>query len=917
MRETSTNVFNGGLNYDLNPLTTPNNVLTDCVNGTFITFNGDELALQNDAGNTKIAVPGSDPVEYVKLSTGFYPLGIKEYGGVLYIVSAKTPSTLYWEEWNSESTYVENAVVYKKDALDEYVYYVSTVNDNTEPVDNYYQWDELGSENDAINKLSEVEFGSYPSPEGADVREYPGIPREYNNTNYDLTNLYKKLVINDAIFKSSRYIIFDGVGSVDVDISRVSGIKSDNGDLSEEKLFYKPRLYHYLNNGYLDLTDSIQDRYQEYLEKNNILSGTHRWFTDDSFRYYCPTQYKGKLALSMEIEGLEAFHLFGYPGFSYDGTDYDFHLTVRAIGTDLILVPEARVEIWIDDVPYDFGGGVFYQDITITNNLGEFLLEGIPDADYDKEIRYRITPIIEVEGTKYAEGKYEDAYDDLPDEYISQYVIEGSRLIDTEYDDVYFENSEGACIGETTYKGYKLVTLKTLSGSLLDHQLNPTLIPHVFVDNTVWDSNYDTTNGTVTIATYGTSIPGDYSTIPKDVIVKKLDSYEALISMFKKHPIAHYSIDCDIQAVFTPKFIGVADGSDGSSGKKNTIYLLNDASQSKYYTVPEAIFADTRKGASSEIYPSRHCVDYDNSTAKKLVFVGEKNGWLSIVDITDPENILSKRIVITGDTTDLYTVKVVTSGTNAYGAEGGKEILIGALNRKNYSIPFKSNINSYISNDAHQIPNFPVGHEVTDFHYYGGYWAITGGSQFWNLTSAMGGTWERFNGGISVHRGYKIDEGHQYMYWSTVWSKGNREDERVMSAPKSDPRQFSDTDDMPGGADEDQRIVDLAMLDVDDLLLVDTRVGHGLWRLDGPTAQAEYITPTLFGDPGSYYNNTSKQVYTGGLCYDSTAKQAYIATSEFIGFNRHSKIMQYNAYGSGNLWATIEAPAFFYKLLLY
>ena len=38
-----------GLNKDLNPIVTPNNVLTDNLNGTFITFNGDELSLQNDA----------------------------------------------------------------------------------------------------------------------------------------------------------------------------------------------------------------------------------------------------------------------------------------------------------------------------------------------------------------------------------------------------------------------------------------------------------------------------------------------------------------------------------------------------------------------------------------------------------------------------------------------------------------------------------------------------------------------------------------------------------------------------------------------------------------------------------------------------------------------------------------------------
>jgi hypothetical protein len=88
MKKESVNTFSEGLNYDLNPITTPNNVLTENINGTFITFNGDELALQNDAGNTKILIPETTN-EYVTLTRGFYPIGVKEYGGVLYIVSAK------------------------------------------------------------------------------------------------------------------------------------------------------------------------------------------------------------------------------------------------------------------------------------------------------------------------------------------------------------------------------------------------------------------------------------------------------------------------------------------------------------------------------------------------------------------------------------------------------------------------------------------------------------------------------------------------------------------------------------------------------------------------------------------------------------------------------------------------------------
>ena len=45
MKKETVNVFDGGLNKDLNPLVTPNNVLTDNLNGTFLTFNGNEYIL--------------------------------------------------------------------------------------------------------------------------------------------------------------------------------------------------------------------------------------------------------------------------------------------------------------------------------------------------------------------------------------------------------------------------------------------------------------------------------------------------------------------------------------------------------------------------------------------------------------------------------------------------------------------------------------------------------------------------------------------------------------------------------------------------------------------------------------------------------------------------------------------------------
>lgn len=78
-KQEATNTFGEGLVMDLNPLTTPNNVLTNALNATLITYNGNEFVLQNDMGNGR--------VETAKLPSGFVPVGVKEYGGIIYVAS--------------------------------------------------------------------------------------------------------------------------------------------------------------------------------------------------------------------------------------------------------------------------------------------------------------------------------------------------------------------------------------------------------------------------------------------------------------------------------------------------------------------------------------------------------------------------------------------------------------------------------------------------------------------------------------------------------------------------------------------------------------------------------------------------------------------------------------------------------------
>lgn len=79
MHKETVNTFIKGMVKDTHPLTTPADILTDCLNGTVITYNGNEMILQNDMGNVQIGTAG--------LKEGYVPVGITEYGGIIYVAS--------------------------------------------------------------------------------------------------------------------------------------------------------------------------------------------------------------------------------------------------------------------------------------------------------------------------------------------------------------------------------------------------------------------------------------------------------------------------------------------------------------------------------------------------------------------------------------------------------------------------------------------------------------------------------------------------------------------------------------------------------------------------------------------------------------------------------------------------------------
>lgn len=78
-RGETTNTFQDGLVMDFNPMITPNTMLTNALNATLLTYNGNENVLQNDMGNGR--------VETAYLPEGFIPVGTTSFGGIVYIAS--------------------------------------------------------------------------------------------------------------------------------------------------------------------------------------------------------------------------------------------------------------------------------------------------------------------------------------------------------------------------------------------------------------------------------------------------------------------------------------------------------------------------------------------------------------------------------------------------------------------------------------------------------------------------------------------------------------------------------------------------------------------------------------------------------------------------------------------------------------
>lgn len=228
------NTFISGMMLDSHPSTASDTMLTNCLNGTLITYGDNQYVLQNDLGNGKIYSdkekqnPAQLPHElffnqeteskYSLCENLYRPVGMKEHNGILYIVSQNIKSKLYYQykedptinKWTKADTVtlsVSNTCKYiinievnvpnNSSLSTQKVGYLKHYNDQGEEVDSteltveqfllrikddinkidFQEIRHLDDEDSIVYKGSEI--GSFPSPQYERINGVISTPIQY------------------------------------------------------------------------------------------------------------------------------------------------------------------------------------------------------------------------------------------------------------------------------------------------------------------------------------------------------------------------------------------------------------------------------------------------------------------------------------------------------------------------------------------------------------------------------------------------------------------------------------------------------------------------------------------------------------------------------------------------------------------
>lgn len=351
----TTNAFSDGIISDYNPLNTPNTALTYCLNGTTITYNGNELSLQNDMGNTTIqdSVTG----ETIQLKPGFIPLGMKENGGIIYIVS-----------YNKDTK--EGEIGSIPSPLINYSTVISTTDSFNSLVENYNDYNSIY---DIINK-NYYKFKGYYSSDPENINFSAGDKfiiqlrttkgdKDVSYTDlishYDINNP-NELKYNGRFLKLNLYALTESKG--EILLSNQLILESGCQKYEKENELNYSNLYFLPFSVFVDL---------EKIDKFD--------YFDKGYYYSYPNISNGQLALKYDIEDYSYFRL----GENSEGYRYPSLFTQKSSENN-----EEITDYFIGFTKLEFGT-IAESDIS-KNKLNGFIIKQIEVEIKDDENKYDI-----------------------------------------------------------------------------------------------------------------------------------------------------------------------------------------------------------------------------------------------------------------------------------------------------------------------------------------------------------------------------------------------------------------------------------------------------------------------------------------------------------------------------------------------
>ena len=388
------NSFGEGLVMDFSPNNTQANVLSNALNATLLTYNGNEMNLQNDMGNGR--------VETAFLPTGYMPVGTCELGGVIYIVSYNPQKDL------------------------------CQIGSFPSP--------ERNIEQDELNQAT-------ISPITTDMFQ-EGYNKDPNKNKYDgnlKTTAVKVVIRNDSLNPGDKYIITTTEASLSENLSCLSGLESTNArknlKLTVVSIEDSGKITKLNTRNYKVTLDGKDYQYLLSTAEKKNLSGSgvdldaYRKMVTSNYNVFS-SKVSGKLAILAELEtisGFSAAHRVITTEDKEKGTlTYEIYLDYSWESDDLSIYPEyITVTGWNWLTP---DGEALKSDYT----LGTYTLNG-KDTEFVNTISYSSDLNLEKVGTETTDPKQ-----NIP---VCQLPLTLPQVIDSVQDESYFYHT----ISSTTH----------------------------------------------------------------------------------------------------------------------------------------------------------------------------------------------------------------------------------------------------------------------------------------------------------------------------------------------------------------------------------------------------------------------------------------------------------------------------------